>query len=71
MLQHYPTFVKVLMPVTQLTEMIQKFCYKIIHLLHFYLTIKQQGSTFGNVLILDNLVTDVSNVTKSLKTCLF
>ena len=49
MLQHYPTFVKVLMPVTQLTEMIQKFCYKIIHLLHFYLTIKQ-GSTFGNVL---------------------
>ena len=71
MLQHYPTFVKVLMPVTQLTEMIQKFCYKIIHLLHFYLTIKQ-NSTFGNILILDNLVTDVSNVKKkSPKTCLF
>ena len=45
----YPTFAKVLMSVTQLTEMIQKSCYKIILLLHFYLTIKQ-SSTFGNVL---------------------
>ena len=74
MLQHYPTFAKVLIPVTQLTEMIQIFCYKIILLLHFYLTIKQ-SSTFGNIytklLILDNLVRDVSNVTKSPKTCLF
>ena len=49
MSQHYPTFVKVLMPVTQLTKMIQKLCYKIIHLLHFYLTIKQ-SSIFGNIL---------------------
>ena len=49
MLQNYPTYFKVLMPVTQLTEMIQKNCYKIIHLLHFFLTIKK-SSTFGNVL---------------------
>ena len=40
---------KVLMPVIQFTEMIQKFCYKTIYLLHFYLTIKQ-SSTFGNIL---------------------